>query len=217
VDLFRRVALALLLGGLLAGCATTQEPKNLLPHKQEIRAYIENGTYLRQIEVVAERARRWIDERAARGGERLTVVFDLDETLLFNWPHIGAMDFGYVEAAWDRWVEEASAPAVEPVREVYRTARRLKVDVVFITGRREHQRASTERNLRAIDCGDFAALICKPADERGTAAAYKTAQRKRLEAEGRTIIANLGDQESDLAGGYSERVFKLPNVIYLIE
>ena len=214
---FRRVTGALLLSGLLAGCATTQEPANLSPHKQEIRAYVENGTYLRQIEVVASRAKQWIEERAARGGEKLTVVFDLDETLLFNWPHMRAMDFGYVESAWDRWVDEATAPAVEPVREVYRTARRLKVDVVFITGRRENQRASTERNLRAIECGDFALLICKPADERGTAAAYKTAQRKRLEAQGRTIIANLGDQESDLSGGFSERVFKLPNVIYLIE
>jgi predicted secreted acid phosphatase len=213
----RRVTAALLLGGLLAGCATTLEPANLLPHKQEIRAYVENGTYLRQIDAVAARAKQWIEERAARGGEKLTVVFDLDDTLLFNWPHMRAMDFGYVESAWDRWVDEARAPAVEPVREVYRTARRLKVDVVFITGRREKQRASTERNLRAIECDDFAALICKPANEQSTAAAYKIAQRKRLVAEGRTIIANIGDQESDLSGGYSERVFKLPNVIYLID
>jgi hypothetical protein len=214
----RRTIGGVLLSFVVAGCATSQEPPNLSPHKQEVRAYLEDGRHLRQVEAVAGRAKEWIEQRAARGGAKLTVIFDLDETLLFNWPHTRAMDFGYVEAAWDRWVDEASAPALEPVREVYRTARKLNVDVVFLTGRREPQRASTERNLRAIECGDFAALICKGVDDKRSAAAYKTAARKRLmEEEGRTIIANLGDQESDLAGGYSERVFKLPNPIYQID
>jgi len=32
---------------------------------------------------------------------------------------------------------------------------------------------------------------------------------------GYKIIANVGDQQSDLNGGYSERTYKLPNPIYL--
>ena len=31
-----------------------------------------------------------------------------------------------------------------------------------------------------------------------------------------TIIANVGDQWSDLDGGFAERVFKLPNPVYFI-
>jgi len=31
-----------------------------------------------------------------------------------------------------------------------------------------------------------------------------------------TIIVNAGDQESDLAGGYAERAYKLPNPFYYI-
>jgi HAD superfamily, subfamily IIIB (Acid phosphatase) len=31
--------------------------------------------------------------------------------------------------------------------------------------------------------------------------------------EGYTIILSVGDQESDLKGGYAERVFKLPNPV----
>jgi acid phosphatase len=45
---------------------------------------------------------------------------------------------------------------------------------------------------------------------------YKAAARARLAAEGRVIVANIGDQESDLAGGYAERTFKLPGPFYLI-
>lgn len=198
-----------------AGCATaTREPPNLSPHKRQIRAYVETGQYMRDLDAVASSARSWVEQRAAKGGEKLTVVFDLDETLLFNWPHISAMDFGYVPSAWDRWVDEAKAPAIDPVREVYRTARRLGVEVVYITGRPESQREGTERNLKAIECADHAVLICKPPTHRGSSAAFKTAARHRLISEGRTIIANIGDQFADLEGGASERIFKLPNAFY---
>lgn len=199
------------------GCATTGEPPNLDPHKRQIRAYMESGDYLRAVERVASDARQWIETRVAQGGTRPTVVFDLDETLFFNWPHLRAVDFGYVEEAWDRWVEEAKAPPIEPVKAAYQTARRLGVDVVFVTGRPEKQRASTARNLREIGCGDYAELVCKGADDPATNGAFKTQARRRLVAAGRTIIANLGDQESDLSGGYAERVFKLPNVVYLAD
>lgn len=212
----RILAVAVLLAA--AGCATTtNELPNLSRLKQQIRGYVDSGQYQKEIEAVANRAKSWIEERSQRGGTKLTVVFDLDETLLLNWPHISAMDFGYVIREWDKWVEEARAPAIESVRDVYRTARRNGVDVAFITGRTDRGRAATERNLRAIDCADYVVLVCKPDGFRGTAAEFKTATRQKLTAEGRTIVANIGDQESDLAGGFSERVFKLPNVFYIAE
>ena len=40
------------------------------------------------------------------------------------------------------------------------------------------------------------------------------ARRRKLAEEGWTIILNIGDQESDLAGGFAERTFKLPNPFY---
>lgn len=214
-------AAALVIVGVLAlasGCATaTREPPNLDLHKRQLRAYVDGGDYRREIDAVARQAQGWIEARAARGGPGLTVVFDLDETLLWNWPHIAENDFGYRPAAWTQWVEEGRAPVIESVREVYRAARRLGVEVVFITGRRERDRPGTEKNLRAIGCTDYAALICKPNDDRGTSGAYKTRERERLTRAGRTIIANLGDQASDLEGGFAERTFKLPNPFYLSE
>ncbi|MDP3073145.1 MAG: HAD family acid phosphatase [Opitutaceae bacterium] len=202
----------------LAGCATAlREPANLFPHKQELKAYVESGAYRREIAAVAAQAQAWVEQRAKAGGVKLTVVFDLDETLLDNWPYLTAMDFGYVHREWDRWVEAANAPAHEPVREVFQVARRLGVEVVFLTGRPERARVATEKNLHAIGCGDFAVLICRPDDDRRSNAEFKTAVRARLAAGGRAIIANLGDQASDLAGGYAERTFKLPNPFYLSE
>jgi hypothetical protein len=49
-----------------------------------------------------------------------------------------------------------------------------------------------------------------------SAADFKTPIRERIEKEGYTIIANVGDQSSDLAGGHAEMTFLLPNPFYRI-
>jgi acid phosphatase len=200
------------------GAPPSREPANLGSLKQQIRAYVSAGTYQEDIAAVAADAKVWIEQRAAKRvpGERLAAVFDLDETLLSNVPFMLEQDFGGTDAAWDAWFVAAEAPAIEPVRDVFWTARKLGIEVFFITGRRERVRVGTEANLRTVGCGDFAALVMKPNEWKGTAAAYKTAERKRLVAEGYVIIANIGDQESDLVGGQAERTFKLPDPFYLI-
>lgn len=213
----RRVGLVVAgaLALLAAGCTTPAfAPRNLSAAKRDVRAYVEHGSYRRDLAAVAARAEAWIRARAAQGGTRLTVVFDIDETLLSNWPHMVAMDFGYVAPEWTRWVAAGEAPAIEPVCAVFRTARQLGLDVVLLTGRTERDRAGTEKNLRAIGCADYQRLIFAPEGERRTAQAFKTEERRLLSAEGRTIIATIGDQDSDLDGGYAERGFKLPNVVY---
>jgi acid phosphatase len=209
--LFATVVLA------VAGCATRPaEPRNLDFVKDEIREYVKSGRYEREIAAVAQQARGWIEQRATKKapGERIAVVFDLDETLLSNWEEINGLGMGYVAATWEQWVADGKAPAIEPVREVYRAARQLGLEIYFITGRRERQRSGTEKNLRAIECIVSSALIMKPDEARGTTEAFKTAARAKLAAQGVTIIANVGDQESDLAGGYAKRTFKLPNPFY---
>lgn len=209
-----------------ASClATTPEPRNLSLLKDEIRAYVASGDYGRSVAEVAAQAEAWLEAWAHRQAEarpeaeegakqQPAVIFDLDETLLDNVGHMMGEDFGYVHRVWDDWVDSAKAPAIEPVQRVYQTARRLGVSVIFLSGRRERYRVATERNVRAIGCGDYAVLLLKPDDWNGTNGAFKLAERRRLAAEGFVLIANLGDQASDFEGGAAERDFKLPNPFY---
>ena len=200
------------------GCATRlREPSNLAAHKAEIREYVNTGGYAGDLEEISQNAMAWIEQRVARRkpGERLAIVLDLDETLFRNWSRIDQSDFTYVPADWDRWVAQASAPAIEPVRELFHAARREGVEVILITGRPEKHRRDTETNLQRIGCEDYQALICPPSASEESAAVFKPAQRELITKEGRTIIANIGDQESDLVGGFAERTFKLPNPFYL--
>lgn len=199
----------------LAAGVGAKEPPNLNPIKDQVRAYVDSGEYDRDITVVAKQASAWLEQRAKEGGTSLTVVFDLDETLLSNWDLISRQDFGYLPGTWNAWVAQAKAPAIDAVREVYLTALRLKLDVIFLTGRRERDRADTEKNLKSVNCAEYAALIFKPDDSKETTGAFKVGQRRKLQEAGRVIIANIGDQESDLAGGYAERTFKLPDPFYL--
>ena len=194
---------------------TSHEPANIFPLKQELHAYVDSGQYDRDMAAVASEASAWLEQRAKQGGGKLMVVFDLDETLLSNWPQIVGQDFGYIPAAWNAWVDEGKCLAIGPVREVYRQARRLGMDVVLMSGRRERDRAGTERNLREIGCADYTALFFKPDDSKELTGAFKLGHRRRLQAEGYLIVANIGDQESDFEGGVGERMFKLPNPFYI--
>ncbi len=230
-------SLSLAVAVLFAGCSSapvattpytsfgappaTFEPLNLSTAKADVLAYVDSGGYQRDLIAAAAPAKTWIVERAAnrRPGERLAVVFDIDETVLSNLPVMRAEDFGYNPSEWETWIDTASAPAIEPVREVYLAARAADVAVLFLTGRRDpSERRGTEKNLRRAGLGDYAALRLAPADapRTQTARERKTAARAAWAAEGWTIIATIGDQESDVLGGHAERGFKLPNPFYLI-
>jgi hypothetical protein len=45
---------------------------------------------------------------------------------------------------------------------------------------------------------------------------YKSGTRKHIESLGYDIVANFGDQYSDLDGGYADKTFKLPNPTYFV-
>jgi hypothetical protein len=51
----------------------------------------------------------------------------------------------------------------------------------------------------------------RPKGYMGRAEVMKSGLRYSIERLGYKIILNIGDQESDLAGGFSERTYKLPN------
>jgi hypothetical protein len=50
----------------------------------------------------------------------------------------------------------------------------------------------------------------------GTVVDHKSGERAKIEDQGYRVIANVGDQYSDLAGGHAGVAFKLPNPFYFI-
>jgi 5'-nucleotidase (lipoprotein e(P4) family) len=195
------------------------EPPNLQSHKQQLRAYIDSGGYAKDVAAVALKANKYLVKRIAKGakpGKKLAIVFDIDETMLSNLPQILANDYGYVPKTWDTWVVGGQAHAIIPVQTVYDTAVRGKIDVFFITGRTESDRAATEKNLHEVGYETWTGIYYKQSgDPARSLAEFKTGIRRKLMQDGYVIVANIGDQVSDFVGGYAERNFKLPNPFYI--
>ena len=49
-----------------------------------------------------------------------------------------------------------------------------------------------------------------------TTTQYKSLTRQHIESLGYDIVANFGDQFSDLNGGFSDPTFKMPNPMYFL-
>lgn len=209
--LSRGLLLGLLVGGLACSVAA---PPSLPAVKSQLVEYVVSGRYGAAVDQIFGRAQRYL-ERQAPTVERPAMILDIDETTLSNWPNQRDSRFCYDPAVFHAWVLLAEAEALPGVLELYRTATRLGVTVFFVTGRHEDERAATEENLRAVGLDAWAALDMRPRnDGEKSAAVFKTAVRRRITETGYTVLVNIGDQQSDLSGGYAERSFKLPNPFY---
>jgi predicted secreted acid phosphatase len=203
------------------------EPVNIAQLKKELKAY-HTEQYTADLASKLREARDWIIKQAPKV-KKAALVLDIDETLLSNWDEIVANDFAFVATgpcpapptlpcgnlAWD---QSTRATAIEPTLDLYVEVKKIGVAVFFITGRVEDplERAATELNLWKVGYQGWTKLYMRAAHDSGTVAEYKTNARKDIENLGFTIVANVGDQESDLVGDHAQKTFKLPNPFYLI-
>jgi predicted secreted acid phosphatase len=168
-------------------------------------------------------------EQRADQVRKPAIVLDIDETSLSNWQNIKVNNFGFIKGGpcseepnlacgFDEWILKASAPAIPPTLEFFNSAIVKNVAVFFITGRRDSQRRATLWNLDSAGFQGWARLSTRPDDDHNeTIVPFKSGERKKIENQGYTIIANVGDQQSDLDGGSAECTFKVPNPFYFIK
>lgn len=169
---------------------------------------------------------------AKRAGEvsKPALVLDIDEASLSNLPQELANDFGYIEGdipcdrlpmgpcGFDNWVLSGKSKAIPGTLSLFNAAKARNVAVFFVTGRRESEkmREVTVANLRQAGYEGWAGLVLRPPSAASmTISGYKSGKRAKI-AETHTIIVNVGDQQSDLNGGYAERAYKLPNPFYFL-
>src|SRR3989442_3862416 len=201
-------------------------PANLGDLKQQITEYKRSGAYDRDVAAVLKKAQAYVERRASVA-RMPALILDIDETALSNWPRIQANDYGgSVNGPCDlpagpcgliSWQLSAKAEAIAPTLALFNAAKAKGVGIFFITGRDERLRAATEMNLHMAGYNGWAELIMRPAGgSTPSASDFKAPERAKISAKGFTIIANVGDQPSDLNGGYSERTFLVPDPFYRI-
>jgi hypothetical protein len=208
--------------------------------------FSDDSNYAREARSVADQGEHWLAARAhGHAHGHRAIVLDVDDTTLATWNYEVASNWAYNPTTNGEFVTDQKFPPVPGMVELVNQAASEGYAIVFITGRPAAQEPATLGNLTSdgvgVDAGYPApttlgdgedGLFTKPApadypsylqqacstDPNGscTTIHYKSATRKHLESLGYDIVANFGDQLSDLAGGAEDRTFKLPNPNYFL-
>jgi len=212
----------------IAGCAHASAAApvaNLFDAQRQVEQYIASGRYEADVAKVAHEAQAYVERRATTA-TRPAIVLDIDETSLSNWPAYKANGWGRVvggECNVDvgpcgirAWQALGQSKALAPTLALVTRAKALGVAVFFISARPHTLLDATERNLREQGYVWDGVIVLPEGASFSSAVDFKAPERKKIAERGFTILVSMGDQESDLKGGYAERTFKLPNPVYFL-
>ncbi|MFS0729480.1 HAD family acid phosphatase [Curtobacterium sp. 1P10AnD] len=197
----------------------------------------DDSPYIREMRsIMAKQTKELRGEyrRAVAHHQKPAIVLDADDTTLWTYDmEVGDMHFVFTPAEQDVWVQDERFPAVPAMVSYVNTAKAMGFTIFGLTGRNDDQKAATIANLQKVGYQGFTSdhyftkwtgkgasqqpsyVQCAAAS--CTTVEYKALTRKHIERDlGYTIVDNLGDQWSDLQGGYAQEQVKLPNPTYYL-
>ncbi|HEX5468732.1 MAG TPA: HAD family acid phosphatase [Gaiellaceae bacterium] len=201
--------------------------------------------YAKEARQAASRGKHWLKSQLPRHTRPKAIVLDVDDTTLATWNYEIFSNWAFNLDTNATFVTEQRFPAVPGMLRMVNYAASHGYAIFYLTGRPEAQEEATLGNLTSdgigVDAGYPApttlkngedGLFTKPAvedypdylqeacsgDPNGscTTIHYKSATRKHIQSVGYRIVANFGDQFSDLIGGHADKRFKLPNPNYFL-
>lgn len=195
-----------------------------------IHTFSKSGAYAREVGALAQRAREYLARPHKIAGHQ-AVLFDVDDTSLSTYDYEYYTDFAPRSASNAPFVDNPhyQLRAVPHMVTLERWAAKHGYTVFYLTGRSVTRRAATIEDLhgagyvfkaRRVYTKDPRAPWLKSCVRKGkltcTTTQYKTRTRGHIESLGYHIVANLGDQYSDLRGGHADKTFKVPNPMYYL-
>jgi predicted secreted acid phosphatase len=189
-----------------------------------------SSNYAKQMKQIVADAEAYLGKAALHyhHSGKPAVVFDIDDTLLNTYDYTLAEQFGYDPATNQTWINDAAFPAVFYMPQLLDFAANHGYSVFYITGRPAAQTAATVKDLTSAGYAAPAAghLFLKPSTPPSylkcaaaptcTTIEYKSGTRKYISSLGYTIVADFGDQYSDLLGGDAGHQVKIPNPMYYL-
>jgi predicted secreted acid phosphatase len=192
--------------------------------------------YISEMDRIVKRATKGLQstyDREIKQGKKPAIVFDADDTTLWTYDmEVAGMHFTFDPALQDVYVQGQKFPATPAMVGLVDKAADIGYTIFGLTGRNDNQKAATLGNLDKVGYDDFTAdrfytkwtgtgssqqpsyITC--AATKCTTVEYKAGTRKHIESLGYDITLNVGDQWSDLQGGFADRVLKLPNPTYYL-
>ncbi|MEU9128817.1 HAD family acid phosphatase [Kitasatospora sp. NPDC048540] len=187
------------------------------------------SNYANQVAGIEKDAKKYLDNRARhdKGKKKKAIVLDVDDTSLSTYNYELETTFVYNPAGNAQYIATKTMPAVFGMNTLAQWAEQQGYTVFFVTGRPEAQRSYTAANLAAVGfpTADASHLYLKnkenppaylPCGATCTTIEYKSGTRAHIESLGYEIVANFGDQYSDLSGGHAGKTYKIPNPMYYL-
>jgi predicted secreted acid phosphatase len=160
------------------------------------------ASWIADVTVVTNQAQAYLTTALASvpSGEKPAIVLDIDNTALASY-----------------FYSTYPVPATPPVLALAQYAAAHGAKIFFVTGRPDLIDEITENNLTSVGYqvdGLYSRNFIQLFESLQT---FKTAARAQIEADGYTIVANIGNSQSDLDGGYALATFKLPDYNGLLD
>lgn len=144
------------------------------------------------------------------------VVFDIDGTLLTDekYRHLYKQPSDVF-----KFMHKGNFSGIKPIVDLYNWCVSKGIKVALITGRKSSMEKITRENLSKVGIRKCNFLCMRPASEKktytqsssNTTMPFKIRCRKQIYTHGGIILANIGDQDTDLEGGYAQYAIKLPS------
>ncbi|MCU7826385.1 HAD family acid phosphatase [Kitasatospora sp. DSM 101779] len=186
------------------------------------------SNYAKQVAGIEKDAKQYLQGHARHDkGKKKAIVLDVDDTSLSTYNYELETTFVYTPASNAQYIATKTMPAVFGMNTLAKWAEQQGYTVFFVTGRPEAQRSYTAANLAAVGfpTADASHLYLKNKEnppaylacgKTCTTIEYKSGTRAHIESLGYQIVANFGDQYSDLSGGHSGKTYKIPNPMYYL-
>jgi predicted secreted acid phosphatase len=205
------------------GVAYAAEPANIGLLRLEVAKYHDSGTYGCDFDKVVAHAQQYLAKRVKENivaKKKLAIVFDIDETIMNEYKHWAELGFGGTRDQINAAIDAGDGEAIPSALNLYNFAKAHNVAVFIITGRNEPSRQVTISNLNKAGFKDWDGLYLRPLSDKEknpkSVIPFKSSMRKQIVDQGYDIVVNIGDQNSDLAGGYADKQFKLPDPFYYV-
>jgi hypothetical protein len=193
-----------------------------------LHTFSSTGAYANEMTGIEARAERYLARAGHhhRHGPQKAILLDVDDTTLNTYSYEIYSSFVFNPTTNAAFVNAAVFHAVPGMPALVSFAKAKGYTIFFLTGRPEAQRPGTTTNLTAEGYPVVPDQLylkdqvnqpwlssCSPSC---TTIQYKSLTRQHIESLGYDIVANFGDQFSDLQGGFADRGFKLPNPMYFL-
>ncbi len=205
--------LAVALGAvpLAAGAGAAEPDQPATP--EQITQYYESGEYAADLRKKTDAATKSLKAQLKKEPRKPAIVFDIDDTLESTYRC--AKKGNFERSAINVCTAQGDQDPIPRMWTLLKYAQKRKVAIFVITGRPQGIEPGTREQLKEDGLTGKYTLVMRPNSEFGKPSQpYKAAARKAIQKKKFKILVNIGDQDSDLDGGYAVKRYKVPNPMY---